>query len=344
MAHGAADDVDAGYRLGPAGFDAATSALIVAEIDDAKKDGDTLGGIVECSRSVCRPGSGRTCSGTSAWTGQLAQALMSIQAIKGVEVGDGFETTRRRGSAAHDELFATDDGITRSSDRAGGTEGGMSTGTVLRVRAGMKPIATVPHALRTIDVANGEAATAHHQRSDVCAVPAAGVVAEAMVAIVLAEVVLEKFGGDALDETEAQPRATSPRSRSTCRRRPRATPRGATARAIVLIGPMGAGRTSVGRRVARALGTPFADTDKMVVRDHGPIPELFAHHGEGHFRALERAAVAEALTRGGVVALGGGAVLDPSTRERVRDHRVIAPLASATPRRRWADRGAPTGR
>jgi chorismate synthase len=126
---------------------------------------------------------------------------MSIQAIKGVEVGDGFETTRRRGSAAHDELFAADAGITRGSDRAGGTEGGMSTGTVLRVRAGMKPIATVPHSLRTIDVATGETASAHHQRSDVCAVPAAGVVAEAMVAVELANAVLEKFGGDSIRET-----------------------------------------------------------------------------------------------------------------------------------------------
>src|SRR3546814_7743745 len=121
---------------------------------------------------------------------------MSIQAIKGVEVGDGFVTTTRRGSEAHDELFATAEGIARATDRAGGTEGGMSTGTVLRVRAGMKPIATVPHALRTIDVATGETASAHHQRSDVCAVPAAGVVAAAMTAVVLAEAALEKVGGD----------------------------------------------------------------------------------------------------------------------------------------------------
>src|SRR6478735_1101417 len=133
--------------------------------------------------------------------GKLAQALMSIQAIKGVEVGDGFLTTTRRGSQAHDELFSTGDGITRSSDKAGGTEGGMSTGTVLRVRAGMKPIATIPKALRTVDVATGDTAAAHHQRSDVCAVPAAGVVAEAMVAVVLAEAVLEKFGGDSVGET-----------------------------------------------------------------------------------------------------------------------------------------------
>ena len=195
------DDVDALDADPLRCFDAATSAAMVAEVDDAKKDGDTLGGIVEVLAYGVPPGLGSHVQWDRRLDGRLAQALMSIQAIKGVEVGDGFETTRRRGSAAHDELFAADGGITRASDRAGGTEGGMSTGTVLRVRAGMKPIATVPHALRTIDVSTGEAATAHHQRSDVCAVPAAGVVAEAMVAIVLAEAVLEKFGGDALVET-----------------------------------------------------------------------------------------------------------------------------------------------
>lgn len=195
------DDVDALDADPLRCFDAATSAAMVAEVDDAKKDGDTLGGIVEVLAYGVPPGLGSHVQWDRRLDGRLAQALMSIQAIKGVEVGDGFETTRRRGSAAHDELFAADGGITRASDRAGGTEGGMSTGTVLRVRAGMKPIATVPHALRTIDVSTGEAASAHHQRSDVCAVPAAGVVAEAMVAIVLAEAVLEKFGGDALVET-----------------------------------------------------------------------------------------------------------------------------------------------
>src|SRR5699024_2114216 len=132
---------------------------------------------------------------------RLAGALMGIQAIKGVEVGDGFETTRRRGSVAHDELQLRDGEIVRDTGRAGGIEGGMTTGQVLRVRAGMKPIATVPHALPTIDVATGEEAKAHHQRSDVSAVPAAGVVAEAMVALVLAEAVVEKFGGDSLSET-----------------------------------------------------------------------------------------------------------------------------------------------
>jgi chorismate synthase len=178
-----------------------TSARMVAEVDDARKEGDTIGGIVEVLAYGLPPGLGSHVHWDRRLDGKLAQALMSIQAIKGVEVGDGFETTRRRGSAAHDELFATADGIARGTDRAGGTEGGMSTGTVLRVRAGMKPIATVPRALRTIDVATGETASAHHQRSDVCAVPAAGVVAEAMVALTLADVVLEKFGGDSVRET-----------------------------------------------------------------------------------------------------------------------------------------------
>jgi chorismate synthase len=133
---------------------------------------------------------------------RLAAALMGIQAIKGVEVGDGFRTAARRGSAAHDEIVRDADGrIVRTSNRAGGIEGGMSIGDVLRVRAAMKPIATVPRALKTIDVSTGEPAKAHHQRSDVCAVPAAGVVAEAMVALVLAEAVTEKFGGDSVAET-----------------------------------------------------------------------------------------------------------------------------------------------
>ncbi len=182
-------------------FDAVTSAGMVAEVDAAHEDGDTLGGVVEVLAYGLPPGLGSYTHWDRRLDSQLAGALMGIQAIKGVEVGDGFLTATRRGSAAHDELFQTEDGIVRSSDRAGGTEGGMSTGTVLRVRAAMKPISTVPHALRTVDIATSAAAEAHHQRSDVCAVPAAGVVAEAMVALVLANAVLEKFGGDSLAET-----------------------------------------------------------------------------------------------------------------------------------------------
>jgi chorismate synthase len=173
---------------------------MVARVDAAHKDGDTLGGIVEVVVYGLPPGLGSFVHWDRRLDSRLAAALMGIQAIKGVEVGDGFETTRRPGSEAHDEIV-NGDGLTRLSDRAGGIEGGMSTGQVLRVRAGMKPIATVPHALRTVDVATGEETTAHHQRSDVCAVPAAGVVAEAMVLLVIAESVLEKFGGDSIGET-----------------------------------------------------------------------------------------------------------------------------------------------
>ena len=181
--------------------DPATSAAMVARIDRAHDDGDTLGGIVEVLAYGLPPGLGSYVQWDRKIDAQLAAALMSIQAIKGVEVGDGFETSRRPGSAAHDELVRTDAGIERLTGKAGGTEGGMTTGTVLRVRAAMKPISTVPHALRTVDVATGEPAQAHHQRSDVCAVPAAGVVAEAMVALVLANAALEKFGGDSIGET-----------------------------------------------------------------------------------------------------------------------------------------------
>jgi len=182
-------------------FDAATSERMVAEVDDAKKKGDTVGGTVEVLAYGLPPGLGSHVQWDRRLDAKLAQAVMSIQAIKAVEIGDGFVTTTRRGSAAHDELYAAADGITRTSDKAGGVEGGMSTGTVLRVTAGMKPIATVPHALHTIDVTTGEESSAHHQRSDISAVPAAGVVAEAMVAITLVDVILEKFGGDSVAET-----------------------------------------------------------------------------------------------------------------------------------------------
>ncbi len=183
-------------------FDPALSASMVAEVDEAHKDGDTLGGVVETLVYGCPPGLGSFVHWDRRLDSQLAGALMGIQAIKGVEVGDGFETARRRGSAAHDEIVRTDGVSRRLTDRAGGIEGGMSNGEVLRVRAAMKPISTVPRALQTIDVATGDAAKAHHQRSDVCAVPAAGVVAEAMVALVIANSVLEKFGGDSLAETK----------------------------------------------------------------------------------------------------------------------------------------------
>ncbi|WP_457186700.1 chorismate synthase [Nocardioides sp. P5_E3] len=182
-------------------LDPEASAAMVARIDQAHKDGDTLGGVVEVVVHGLPPGLGSHVHWDRRLDARLAGALMGIQAIKGVEVGDGFELADTPGSLAHDEIVTTDDGLRRTSGRSGGTEGGMSTGEVLRVRAAMKPIATVPKALRTVDVATGEATVAHHQRSDVCAVPAAGIVAEAMVALVLADAVVEKFGGDSVQET-----------------------------------------------------------------------------------------------------------------------------------------------
>jgi chorismate synthase len=242
-------------------FDPEASAAMVAEVDLAHKEGDTLGGVVEVVVEGLPPGLGSHTHWDRRLDSKLAGALMGIQAIKGVEVGDGFELARTRGSLAHDEMVlsrapadagaqpstdhgsepstdhgsepstdhgsepstdhgseastdhgsepSTDHGsedaqvlhVKRTSGHSGGTEGGMTTGEILRVRAAMKPIATVPRALRTVDVATGEATAAHHQRSDVCAVPAAGIVAEAMVALVLAEAVLDKFGGDSVAET-----------------------------------------------------------------------------------------------------------------------------------------------
>ena len=183
--------------------DSKTSAAMITEIESAHSDGDTLGGVVEVLAYNLPPGLGSHVHWDRRLDARLAAAMMGIQAIKGVELGDGFTTATRRGSVAHDEIERGPDGaIRRRTDRAGGTEGGMSNGEILRVRAAMKPISTVPRALDTIDVKTGEAAKAINQRSDVCAVPAAGVVAEAMVALVLAEAVLEKFGGDSVGETK----------------------------------------------------------------------------------------------------------------------------------------------
>ncbi|MBQ0865581.1 chorismate synthase [Streptomyces smyrnaeus] len=182
-------------------LDAEASEAMVAEIDQAHKDGDTLGGVVEVVAHGVPVGLGSHVHWDRRLDSRLAGALMGIQAIKGVELGDGFGLARVPGSQAHDEILATPDGIRRASGRSGGTEGGLSTGELLRVRAAMKPIATVPRALGTVDVRTGEADKAHHQRSDVCAVPAAGIVAEAMVALVLADAVAEKFGGDSVGET-----------------------------------------------------------------------------------------------------------------------------------------------
>ncbi len=235
-------------------LDPAASEKMVAAIDQAHRDGDTLGGVVEVVVHGLPPGLGSHVHWDRRIDARLAGALMGIQAIKGVEVGDGFELAATPGSQAHDEIVPTDAGIRRTSGRSGGTEGGMTTGEALRVRAAMKPIATVPRALRTVDVATGEEAVAHHQRSDVCAVPAAGIVAEAMVALVLADAVLEKFGGDSVTETrrnaESYLRHAEVQVTRPC---------------VVLVGPMGAGKTTVAEPARDATwGTTARDTDADV--------------------------------------------------------------------------------
>jgi chorismate synthase len=181
--------------------DPTSSEAMQEEIAAAHRDGDTLGGVVEVLVYGLPPGLGSHVHWDRRLDGRLAAALMGIQAVKGVEVGDGFTLAEIRGSKAQDEIVAGEEGIQRTSGRSGGTEGGMSTGDPLRVRAAMKPISTIPRALRTVDVSTGEEAKAINQRSDVCAVPAAGVVAEAMVALVVADAILEKFGGDSVEET-----------------------------------------------------------------------------------------------------------------------------------------------
>ncbi|MGY1607151.1 MULTISPECIES: chorismate synthase [unclassified Geodermatophilus] len=187
--------------------DPATSAVMVAEVDDARKNGDTLGGVVEVVVHGLPPGLGSHVHWDRRLDSRLAAALMGVQSVKAVEVGDGLETARRRGSVAHDEIVSDDGRLRRVTDRAGGIEGGMTNGEVLRVRAAMKPISTVPRALATVDVATGDAAVAINQRSDACAVPRGSVVMEAMVALVLADAALEKFGGDSVSETARNARA-----------------------------------------------------------------------------------------------------------------------------------------
>ncbi|HEX7352140.1 chorismate synthase [Brachybacterium sp.] len=188
-------------------FHGATSAAMVAEVDGAKADGDTLGGVVEVLAYGVPVGLGSHAQWDRRLDGKLAQAIMSIQAMKGVEIGDGFATAGRRGSAAHDEILSVDaaeaGSFPRVTNRAGGLEGGITNGQVIRVRGALKPISTVPRALRTVDVATGEQTTANHQRSDTCAVAPAAVIAEAVVALTLADALLEKAGGDSVAEIRA---------------------------------------------------------------------------------------------------------------------------------------------
>lgn len=194
-------DLDAIDESPVRAFDPEGTAAMVAEVEAVKEAGDTVGGVIEVIVYGLPPGLGSHVHWDRRLDARLAAALMGVQAMKGVEIGDGFTTARRWGSKAHDEMDPAHPGVTRRTNRAGGLEGGITNGEPLRARVAMKPISTVPRALSTIDTTTGEAAVAIHQRSDVCAVPRAGVVLESVVGLVLAEAALEKFGGDAIAET-----------------------------------------------------------------------------------------------------------------------------------------------
>ena len=290
---------------------------MVAEVDAAKKDADTLGGVVEVLAYGVPPGLGSHVQWDRKLDARLATALMSIQAIKGVEIGDGWQQARSRGSEAHDEIIPTATGVRRVTDRAGGLEGGITTGEPLRVRAAMKPISSLNRALATVDVTTGEPATAINQRSDVCAVPAAAVVAEAMVALVLAEAATEKFGGDSVAEIRRNLAGYLDALVSADGAGP--------VRCVGWSGAPGAGKTTVGRLLAAALGVRVPGHRRRHRGEAGkPIPEIFIDEGEEHFRALERAAVATALAAfDGVLALGGGAILAEATRAALAGHPVV---------------------
>ena len=288
-----AGDLDAIDDSPVRAFDKAAEQAMIAEIEAAKKDGDTLGGVVEAVALGLPVGLGSFTSGDNRLDSQLAAAVMGIQAIKGVEIGDGFNTARRRGSRAHDEMYPGPDGVVRSTNRAGGLEGGMTNGQPLRVRAAMKPISTVPRALATVDMATGDEAVAIHQRSDVCAVPAAAVVVETMVALVLARAVLEKFGGDSLAETRRNVEAYL---RSVAEREPAAEVRvvGVVAMApkAVLVGLPGSGKSTIGRRLAKAMDVTMLDTDVAIEQQTGRTHRR-------HLRRRRRAGVPPYRGRGG---------------------------------------------
>jgi chorismate synthase len=296
------------------------SARLMAAIQDAQARRDTLGGVVEVVATGVPPGLGSHVQADRKLDGRLGAALLSIQAIKAVEIGDALRAGRGFGSEAHDPLVLAGGRLTRSSNHAGGLEGGITNGEPLVLRAVMKPLSTVPSALPSVHLGTLEAVPAHVERSDTCAVPAAGVVCEAMVALTLADAVLEVLGGDTLDGLR--------HGFARLRLAPRTSPG-----QVFLIGPMGSGKTSVGERLAQALGLPFVDLDGHVeARAGATVAQIFERDGEERFRRLEAAALAE-LERGtpAVVALGGGTPCTEEAWRRMRRSGVVFALSAEVP-------------
>lgn len=296
---------------------AAASGRLVAAIQEAQGRRDTLGGVIEVVATGVPPGLGSHVQADRKLDGRLGAALLSIQAIKAVEVGDANRSGRAFGSETHDPLVLSAGRLERTSNRAGGLEGGVTNGEPLVLRAVMKPLSTVPSALPSVHLGTLEATPAHVERSDTCAVPAAGVVCEAMVALTLADAVLEALGGDTLDGLRP--------GFARLRLLPRTAPG-----QVFLIGPMGSGKTSVGERLARTLGLPFVDLDGQVeARAGATVAELFDREGEAAFRSREAQMLAE-LERGApaVVALGGGTPCTEDAWRRMRRAGVVVALAA----------------
>jgi chorismate synthase len=291
------------------------SARLVAAIQDAQRRRDTLGGVVEVVATGVPPGLGSHVQADRKLDGRLGGALLSIQAIKAVEVGEGVRGGRAFGSETHDPIVLERCRLARTRNHAGGLEGGVTNGEPLVLRAVMKPISTVPAALPSVHLGTLQAVPAHVERSDTCAVPAAGIVCEAMLSLALADAVLEALGGDTLLGL----RTGFARMRLSAR---------TSIGPIFLIGPMGVGKTTVGSRLARLLGLPFVDLDARLETQTGAtVAELFGREGEERFRQREAEALVE-LAEGApaVVALGGGTPCTEEAWRRMRRAGVVVAL------------------
>ena len=296
-------------------LDATSTQQLIERIQEAQRARDTLGGAIEVVATGVPAGLGSHVQWDRKLDGRLARALMSIPAIKAVEVGDGWASGAMVGSQVHDPIHLIGERLRRTSNHAGGVEGGITNGEPLVVRAIMKPIATVSNALASVDLRTLHEKKGHVERSDTCAVPAAGIVAEAMVCLALADALLEVLGGDTMESLRL------PFARLRISQRARLGH-------VFLLGPSGAGKTSAGLILSHRLGRPFFDLDARIEARAGmSVKEIFRRAGEEEFRRLEALALEEACDRApAVVALGGGAVLRERAWRRMREAGVTVRL------------------